>query len=152
MKNLISKPKEIKIDESKFYDLTLFWQIFQDQNKVTQKVKDLALNSLIEILSETNDKEQKDLFTNLAIDNIRKGQTFYSSIVFLKKMLNTYPQDTLVKSKTSLGQVFTIQQVLQDIFKKTDLFVLILVNLKIYLQAASEAKLKLDQSTPIDKI
>jgi hypothetical protein len=54
-------------------------------------VKDLALTSLIEILSETNEKEQKDLFTMLAIENIRKCETFYSSIVFLKKILTTYP-------------------------------------------------------------
>ena len=101
MKNLISKQKEVKIDDSKYIDLTLFWQIFQDQNKVAQKVKDLALISLIEILSETNDKEQKDLFTLLAIENIRKCNTFYSSIVFLKKILTTYPQDTLSKSKNT---------------------------------------------------
>jgi hypothetical protein len=91
LKNMISKQKEIKIDDSKYIDLTLFWQIFQDQNKVTQKVKDLALNSLIEILQEINEKEQKDLYTMLAIENIRKCQTFYSSIVFLRKILNTYP-------------------------------------------------------------
>ncbi len=47
---MISKQKEIKIDDSKYIDLTIFWQIFQDQNKISQKVKDLALNSLIEIL------------------------------------------------------------------------------------------------------
>lgn len=50
MGNILSKKKEVKIDESKYIDLVLFWQIFQDQNKVSQKVKELALNSLIEIL------------------------------------------------------------------------------------------------------
>jgi hypothetical protein len=48
--NIMGKKKEAKIDDSKYIDLTLFWQIFQDSNKVTQKIKDLSLNSLIEIL------------------------------------------------------------------------------------------------------
>lgn len=42
--------KEVKIDEMKFYDPIKFWIIFQDSNKVSAKVKDLALNSLIEII------------------------------------------------------------------------------------------------------
>jgi hypothetical protein len=75
-------------------------------------VKDLALISLIEILSETNEKEQKDLFTLLAIENIRKCNTFYSSIVFLKKILTTYPQDTLAKNKNTQTQTLTISTVL----------------------------------------
>jgi|LauGreDrversion4_2_1035121.scaffolds.fasta_scaffold875928_1 hypothetical protein len=70
----------------------------------------------------------------LAIENIRKCQTFYSSIVFLRKILNTYPQDTMVKTKTSSTPVITISLVLQEIFKKSDLFDLILVNLKNYLK------------------
>jgi hypothetical protein len=36
----MNKKKEVKIDETKYIDLTLFWKIFQDQNKVSQKVKD----------------------------------------------------------------------------------------------------------------
>lgn len=75
-------------------------------------MKDLALISLIEILSETNEKEQKDLFTLLAIENIRKCNTFYSSIVFLKKILTTYPQDTLAKNKNTQTQTLTISTVL----------------------------------------
>jgi hypothetical protein len=55
--------KENKLDESIFFDLTKFWYIMQDANKVSHKVKDLALNSLIEILTESNDKEQKEFFT-----------------------------------------------------------------------------------------
>jgi hypothetical protein len=42
--------KESKVDEGMYYDLIKFWQIMQDQNKVGHKVKELALNSLIEIL------------------------------------------------------------------------------------------------------
>ena len=38
--NLMNKKKEVKIDESKYIDLSLFWKIFQDSNKVTQKIKD----------------------------------------------------------------------------------------------------------------
>ena len=94
MSNIMgSKKKEVKIDENKYIDLTLFWQIFQDQNKVTQKVKDQALSSLIEILSEFNEKEYKDVFIAAAMDNLKKGNTFFSSIVFLRKLINTYPLD-----------------------------------------------------------
>lgn len=38
---------------------------------MAQKVKDLALNSLIEILQEQNDKESKDAFIFLVLDNIK---------------------------------------------------------------------------------
>ena len=50
MNTMFRGKKEIKIDETKYMDLGKFWLIFQDFNKVSQKVKDSALNSLIEIL------------------------------------------------------------------------------------------------------
>lgn len=50
LNNLLRNKKEIKIDESKYIDLNKFWLIFQESNKVNQKVKDVALNSLCEIL------------------------------------------------------------------------------------------------------
>ncbi len=49
----------------------------------------------------------------------------------------------MVKNKTSSGTVVTISLVLQEIFKKNDLFDLILQNLKFYLQQANESKLKM---------
>lgn len=49
----------------------------------------------------------------------------------------------MVKNKTSSGTVVTISMVLQEIFKKNDLFDLILQNLKFYLQQANESKLKM---------
>ena len=58
------------------------------------KVKDLALNSLIEILQEVNEKEIKDIFALLSLENIKKGDSFLSSIIFLRKILNTYPLDS----------------------------------------------------------
>ena len=95
MTNFLSRSKkEVKIDESKYFDLSKFWMIFQDANKIPQKVKDLALNSLIDIISELNEKEVKEQFTFLAIENIRKGDTFLNSIIFLRKLLNTYPLDS----------------------------------------------------------
>ena len=142
MGNILSKKKEVKIDESKYIDLALFWQIFQDHNKVSQKVKELALNSLIEILQEFNDKEAKDNFTLLAIDNIKKGQTFYSSIIFLRKIINTYPLDSQIKFK-STSTVTTVQMLLHEIYKKNDLFFMILQNLDEYLKIANQAKIRL---------
>jgi len=142
MGNILSKKKEVKIDESKYIDLALFWQIFQDHNKVSQKVKELALNSLIEILQEFNDKEAKDNFTLLAIDNIKKGQTFYSSIIFLRKIINTYPLDSQIKFK-STSTVTSVQMLLHEIYKKNDLFFMILQNLDDYLKIANQAKIRL---------
>lgn len=51
LSNLVGggKKKDPK-EERQFYDLKKLWLIFQEQNKVSIKVKDLALNSLIEIL------------------------------------------------------------------------------------------------------
>ena len=103
-----AKKKEFKIDESKYYDLLLFWQIFQDSNKVSQKVKDLALNSLIEILQEQNEKESKESFIFLALDNIKLHQTFYSSLIFLRKILNTYPLESQIKYRTQTGVQLTV--------------------------------------------
>jgi hypothetical protein len=113
----MNKKKEVKIDETKYIDLTLFWQIFQDQNKVSQKVKDQALNSLIEILQEFNEKEYKDMFTGFAIENLKKSNTFFSSIVFLRKVINTYPLDSQIKFKPT-STVITVQIVLAEIMKK----------------------------------
>ena len=46
-----SAPTPIQIDSSKYLDLDKFWQIAQESNtSVLLKTKDLALNSLIEIL------------------------------------------------------------------------------------------------------
>lgn len=66
---------------------------------MAQKIKDSALNSLIEILSDMNEKEYKDNFIVLSMENLKKGQTFYSSIVFLRKLINTYPLDSQIKFK-----------------------------------------------------
>jgi hypothetical protein len=118
--NAIMKKKEVKIDEDKYYDLILFWHIFQDANKVPQKVKDLALNSLIEILQEQNEKETKDSFIFLALENIKEHQTFYSSLIFLRKILNTFPLESQVKYKAAPGALMTVQVVLGEINKKTE--------------------------------
>jgi len=86
--------KEVKIDESKYYDISKFWVAFQDGTKVTSKVKDLALNSLIEIIQEVNEKEVKDLYLNQALDNIKRGESFLNSLIFLRKLLSTYTFDS----------------------------------------------------------
>lgn len=50
MNTFVRGKKEVKVDESKYFDLKKFWLIFQDANKVSQKVKEFALNSLLDIL------------------------------------------------------------------------------------------------------
>lgn len=107
----MNKAKEVKIDETKYIDLSLFWQIFQDSNKVTQKIKDLALNSLVELLSEFNDPELKNRFMSMALENIKRGETFYSSLVFLRKVLNTFPFDAQVKFKSQVTTI-TVSMIL----------------------------------------
>lgn len=102
---------------------------------MTQKVKDLALNSLIEILNDFADKELKDHFTALVIENIRKSDTFYSSIIFLRKVLNTYPLDSQMRFKPT-ASVPSVSSILHEIFKKIDLFDMILLNASDYLRAA----------------
>lgn len=86
--------KDQKADDKSFYDSYKFWQIFQDSNKVSQKIKDTALSSLIDIIQEINEKEVKEQYIFLAIENMKKGDTFLSSLIFLRKLLNTYPLDS----------------------------------------------------------
>ena len=62
--------KDAKIDDTKYFDLSKFWLIFQDSNKVSQKVKDLSLNSLVDILKE-QEREARDSFISMALDNIK---------------------------------------------------------------------------------
>jgi len=45
-------------------------------------------------LNEFNDKEYKDTYIVMSIDNLKNSTTFYSSIVFLRKLINTYPLDS----------------------------------------------------------
>jgi len=68
----------------------------------------------------------------LAIENIKKGDTFYSSIIFLRKVLNTYPLDSQLRFKSS-GSTPTVSSILHEIFKKADLFDMILLNANDYL-------------------
>lgn len=137
--NKLIKGKEVKIDETKYIDLTLFWQIFQESYKVAPKVKDLALNSLVELLQEFNDSDQKSRFMSLALENIKRGDTFFSSLIFLRKVLNTFPLDAQVKFKGS-GSTITVSTVLQEIVSKVPLFDLILQNLKEYMRSAKASE------------
>lgn len=137
MNTIMNKKKDVKIDEQKYIDLLQLWRIFQDSNKVSQKVKDLALNSLIELLQDSSDKEIKDQYIFLALENMKTGNTFYSSLIFLRKILNTFPLESQIKYKgTSGASVLTVQTVLHEIVKKQDLFELILVNLQEYMRNA----------------
>lgn len=48
MTNLFRTKKDSKSSEDKlFFDLSIFWTIFQEETKAPTKIKDLALNSLI---------------------------------------------------------------------------------------------------------
>lgn len=106
---------------------------------------------MIEILQELNEKDYKDIFTGFAIDNLKKSATFYSSIVFLRKVINTYPLDSQIKFKPT-STVITVQIVLAEIMKKYDIFDLILQNLSSYLKQSHEIKHKMLQTVPADKI
>ena len=88
-----TKKKESKTEERQFYDLKKLWLIFQESNKVTLKVKDLALNSLIEILQEC-EKDVKDVFIGESLENIKNLNSFYSTLIFLRKIINTFPLDS----------------------------------------------------------
>lgn len=52
-----------------------------------------------------NEKEYKDNFILLSMENLKKGHTFYSSIVFLRKLINTYPLDSQIKFKPTSAVV-----------------------------------------------
>lgn len=106
---------------------------------MTYKVRDLALNSLIEILQEANDKEQKDAFINMSLENIKKEESFLNSLIFLRKTLNTFPLDSQIKYKTG-SSVVSVSQVLGEISKRIDLFDSILYNVQEYIKAAYHVK------------
>jgi len=65
-------------------------------------VKDLALNSLVDILKE-QEKEAREIFIQMALENIKKGDTFYSSIIFLKKILHLYPLESQNKIRVNIN-------------------------------------------------
>jgi hypothetical protein len=90
---------------------------------------------LIEIQTEFADKDLKDHFIALVIENIRKSDTFYSSIIFLRRLLNAYPLDSQLRFKPS-ASVPSVSTVLNEIFRKIDLFDMILANAHEYLKAA----------------
>mmetsp|Transcript_8862 Transcript_8862/g.8233 ORF Transcript_8862/g.8233 Transcript_8862/m.8233 type:complete len:493 (+) Transcript_8862:1431-2909(+) len=137
--------KEVKIDESKYYDISKFWVTFQDSNKVAQKVKDLALNSLIEIIQEINEKEVKEHYLSLALDNIKKGDTFLNSIVFFRKLLGTFALDSQVKYRPNQN-IITVSQILAEVSKKCDIFEMIFKNVQLYMTAAIAGRAKKQQS------
>ena len=68
----------------------------------------------------------------MAMENLKNGSTFYSSIVFLRKLINTYPLDSQIKFKPTTT-IITVQIILAEILKKYDMFNLILQNLTSYL-------------------
>jgi len=81
-----------QIDESKYVDLLKFWVIFQDDNKVSKGVKDLALASLVEILKEKQEaNDSKQLLLELALTNLQKKESVKSTIIFMKELFSTYP-------------------------------------------------------------
>ena len=90
-------------------------------------MKDLALNSLSEILTECNDKESKEFFILLALENIKKGDTFLNSIIFLRKILNSYPLDSQIRFK-QVQPIISVSQILNDISKKYDLYDILITN------------------------
>jgi len=73
---MLRSKKEVKVDESKYIDLHKFWLVFQDSNKVSQKIKETALSSLVDILIDFNEKEMKDHFIMQSLENIKKSDTF----------------------------------------------------------------------------
>ena len=70
------------------------------------------------------------------MDNIKKGDSFLNSIIFLRKILNSYPLDSQVRFK-QVQPVQAVSQVLADISKKYDLYELIITNTFNYMSLAS---------------
>lgn len=131
-----------QIDDSKFFDLTLFWDIAQQSNVNTNhKTKELSLSSLIEILKicQSYKIELKDYFINLAIENIQRGETVYFSIVFFQNLLSTYPHDdqTMGSRQKTRNQVqdTTIESLIGQIFKRIDLHTPIITQAGTYLNS-----------------
>lgn len=82
-------------DES-FYNLMMFWDVAQDANTwASHRTKELALKSLIDVLKlgQTYKSDIRDQFVQLALDNIKKGDSVYFAIGFLQQLLGTYPHD-----------------------------------------------------------
>lgn len=85
-----------EIDDSRFFNLLLFWDIAQDSNvHASNRTKELALSALIEVLGRTTgyNSTMRDPFIQLTIDNIQRGETVYFSVGFFLKLLGTYPRD-----------------------------------------------------------
>lgn len=51
---------------------------------------------------EFNDMDQKYFFIQQSLENIKRGDTFYSSLIFLRKILQTYPVDAQNRMKSAL--------------------------------------------------
>ena len=90
------KSQTNEIDDKMFFNLHIFWEIAQDSNvHVNNRTKDLALNSLIEVLSRATSYNNsiRDPFIQLTIENIQRGDTIFFSVGFFLKLLGTYPND-----------------------------------------------------------
>jgi len=93
LNHLLPKGKDQPVESFKFQDFFMFWQIFASENKVPTKVKEIALQSLVDILADLNDPKYKESFVTLSLENIEKGQNFLYSLIFLRKVLITYPPE-----------------------------------------------------------
>ena len=82
-------------EDERYFDCETFWKIAQHDSPATQKTKELALQSLIEILkfASTLQPQIKEIFIDLALKNIGEGTSVMQSITFLQNLLFTYPLD-----------------------------------------------------------
>jgi len=88
------------IDASKYFDLNIFWKIAQEEGKVNQKTKDLAINCLVDILNRQNQQIfenylSKADFFNFALQNLERDQSVYMSLQFIQQLLLTYQLESL---------------------------------------------------------
>ena len=77
-----SEPTEENLD-SDYFDCQIFWDIAQDENQSSSfRTKELALNSLIEVLKTgyLYNHSIRNTFINQSLDNMKKGKTVYFTL------------------------------------------------------------------------
>ena len=143
-------------EDDSYYDLMMFWDVAQDANQwASHRTKELALTSLIEVLKfgQTYKSDIRDQFVQLALDNIKKGDSVYFAIGFLQQLLGTYPHDDQLQAggnTSSHGgrqryggrnnqhhQILTIESLISTILKKVDLYQNVIAAAALYMKSTS---------------
>ena len=138
-----------QIQSQNYLSLITFWQISQESNTTAnQKTKDLAFNSLIEILSRGSypfqNLPQRLDFIKLALENLKNGISVQTSLLFIKRVLLTFNLDNQSTTKYSGTTQQSVQitdqspreKVIQQLIQEK-LFDLIISNVQRYIKLAN---------------